>query len=355
MSARSFNYVKWSFIVALAGSIAAVIAIPGLREFVCGLSNICPVQQKEVELITKSEGGEPLADVQVQFIGIGAPETKSTDSNGYVKANISNKGDVNVGLNKSGYPAQNFTINLANDQNTVRVIRLTKLGQPSVTSFSTISAVPSSPPVEEIKWSDNASNLVAKVGQDFMYLCPPNGTIGNVQGADFYSSISSICSSAVHAGIINTKDGGKVQIRIRPGEKFYNGTSRNGVTSTRSGISDGSFTFLDSGGQPISSEQIEILDWDDRASSIKGKLGQDFTYLCPQNGTVDNNIYGADSYTINSSICGSAVHAGIINAKDGGKVQIRVQPGEKFYNGTFRNGVTSKRYENDDWSFIFIK
>jgi hypothetical protein len=355
MSARNFNYIKWGFVATLVGSIAAVIAIPGLRDLFCGLSNICPAQQKDVELIIKAETGETLAGVQVQFIGIGAPETKDTDNNGYVKVNISNKGDVNVGLSKPGYPAQNFTINLANDQNTVRVIRLAKLGQPNVTSFPTISAVPSSPLVEEIKWSENASNLVAKVDQDFTYMCPPNGTIGNVWGADFYSSISSICSSAVHAGIINTKEGGKVQLRIRPGEKFYNGTFRNGVTSTRTGNSNGSFTFLNSGGQPIASEQIEILDWDDRASNLKGKLDQDFTYQCPQNGTVNNYIYGSDSYTIDSSICSSAVHAGIINAKDGGKVQLRVRPGEKFYNGTSRNGVTSNRYGSYDWSFVFIK
>lgn len=41
--------------------------------------------------------------------------------------------------------------------------------------------------------------------------------------------------------------------------------------------------------------------------------------------------------------------------KDGGQVQIKIRPGEQFYNGTTLNGVTSKHYESDDWSFEFIK
>jgi LCCL domain len=87
-------------------------------------------------------------------------------------------------------------------------------------------------PSKEITWTETASSLIGNVDQEFTYTCPKNGTVGNVWGADFYSSNSSICSAAVHAGIITARDGGKFQIKIRPGEKFYNGTTRNGVTTT---------------------------------------------------------------------------------------------------------------------------
>jgi LCCL domain len=69
----------------------------------------------------------------------------------------------------------------------------------------------------------------------------------------------------------------------------------------------------------------------------------------PQNGTV-NNAWGTDFYRSDSSICSAAVHAGVIDVRDGGKIQIRIRPREKFYNGTPKNGVISSRYSNDAWS-----
>lgn len=362
---NNFNYVKWGFIVTFIGSFATVLAIP--QDVKCSTSLLaynCPASQKDVDLITQSETGESLAGVKVQVIAIGIPETQITDNNGYAKVKIANKGEVRISLSKSDYPVQDFNINLVNDQNTVRIIRLKKSGQPDVSSVPTIPSVPVQPTTtlsplaqipKEIPWNETASELAGNVGQDFSYTCPPNGTIGGgIYGTDFYTSNSSICTAAVHASMINARDGGKVQIRIRPGEEFYNATIRNGVASERSGNHKGSFTFL-KGGSPIASEQIQLIEWNETASDLHGKLGQDFTYICPQNGTVNNNVYGADIYTSGSSICSAAVHAGIISAKIGGKVKIMIHPGEKFYNGTTRNGVITSRYDNYPWSFKFIK
>ncbi len=350
---KMFNYKKWGLIVALVGSVATVLTVPEIRCSIGLLANTCAATQKEVELVTQAETGEALAGVKVQVVAMGAPENQYTDSNGYAKVNISSRGDVRVNLSKSGYPVQDFNINLANDQNIVRTVRFTKSGQPEVISLPTIPAIA---PIQlkEITWNETASNLMENVDQDFTYSCPQNGTVNDVWGTDFYRSDSSICSAAVHAGIINARDGGKVQIRIRPGEEFYNGTTRNGVTSYREGKRRGSFTFLNSTGSPIITEQVQILEWNNDASNLNGKLDQDFTYLCPPNGTIIN-VYGTDLYTTDSSVCSAGVHAGVINTKDGGKVQIKIRPGEKFYNGTTRNGVISKRYGSDDWSFKFNK
>jgi hypothetical protein len=363
---KKFNYVKWGFIVALFGAIATALTVPEFRCSMGLLSDTCSMPQKEVELITQSETGEALSGVKLQVISKGAPENQYTDGNGYVKVNIASKGDVRVNLSKSGYPVQDFLINLANDQKTVRLIRFSKSGQPIVTPTSTIPPIAPSPasplqassssiPSEEITWNERPSNLIGKVDQNFTYVCSSNGTINTIWGTDIYTIDSSTCSAAVHAGIINAKDGGKVQIRIRSGEKFYNGTTRNGVVSSRRDSSKGSFTFLDATGTPLSKEQIQLLEWNETASDLQGKLDQDFVYMCNENGTVNNNIWGTDTYTIGSSICSAAVHAGIINAKNGGKVQIRIHPGEKFYNGTTRNGITTNRYEKYPWSFKFIK
>jgi hypothetical protein len=358
---NQFNYVKWGFVVALVGSAGTVLTVPEIRCSIGLLSETCAASQKEIEMIAQTETGEALPGVKVQVIAKGAPENQLTDTNGYAKVRIASQGDVRISLTKSGYPTQDFNINLANDQNTVRVIRLAQSGQPVVNSSSTAPSASGSPtPVSQaqtistISWDVTGSDLTGKVGQDFKYMCPPNGTVGRVWGTDIYTIGSSICSAAVHAGLINARDGGTVQIKVRSGESFYNGTTRNGVSSNRYGSYPGSFTFLNSTGIPIATEQIQSLDWNDTASNLRGKLDQDFTYTCPPNGTL-GNIWGTDLYTISSSICSAAVHAGTINAKDGGKVQIRIRPGESFYNGTTRNGITSNRYGNYSWSFTIVR
>jgi hypothetical protein len=301
--ARNFNYVKWSFIIAAVSCFATVLMVPELRCSIGLFSDSCKVSQQKVELVVQSETGESLAGVEVQVIGRGAPEVQTTDSNGYIEVMIASKGNVRVILSKSGYPGQDFHINLENDQKTVRVIRLAKSGQPEVISSSTVPPVVlPSPEIEAkvIKWSESGSDLAGKVDQDFTFMCEPNGTVGSVWGTDFYTLGSSICSAAVHAGIINARDGGKIRIRVRAGEKFYNGTTRHGVTSLRYGSYEGSFTFLNSAGSPIISEQIQNLNWDETAFRLQGKLDQDFTYNCESNGTV-GSVWGTDLYSLGSS------------------------------------------------------
>ena len=205
----------------------------------------------------------------------------------------------------------------------------------------------------EISWSNSARNLEGNVGQDFKFKCPEGGTIGRVYGTDIYTSGSSVCSAAVHAGIISAKDGGKVTIRSLGAQDFFNGTTRNGVQSLRYGQYRGSFTFLDAR-KPIAVEQIQIITWNDNASGIRSRLDQEFEYMCPEGGNI-SRVYGTDIYTSGSSICGAAVHAGVINARDGGRVKIQILGLQEFFNGTERNGVSSLKYGQYGSSFIFIE
>lgn len=157
MSGRSFNYVKWGFLVTAAGSIAAVLTVPEIRCNIGLLSDTCSVLQKDVELVTKTEAGEALEGVQVEVIAQkGPPKPGLTDINGYVKVKILATEDVLVTTSKTGYPTQSFTINLLADKNQVRIVRLAKSGQLKVSSASAISDVvvassslpPSPPPVK---------------------------------------------------------------------------------------------------------------------------------------------------------------------------------------------------------------
>lgn len=97
---------------------------------------------------------------------------------------------------------------------------------------------------QPIEWNTNAAELRGKLNQDFTFICPSSGRVGSVWGSDVYTDDSSICSAAVHSGLITARDGGRVTIRIQPGAEFYNGTTRNGVSSQRYGAWQGSFSFV---------------------------------------------------------------------------------------------------------------
>ncbi|MEM8806865.1 MAG: LCCL domain-containing protein [Cyanobacteria bacterium P01_G01_bin.38] len=106
---------------------------------------------------------------------------------------------------------------------------------------------------------------------------------------------------------------------------------------------------------PVASEPlITPLEWNDTASNLSGRLDQDFTYNCPSGGRV-GSLWGTDIYTVDSSICTAAVHSGLINARDGGQITIRIKPGQDTYIGMTRNGVKSSSYGSYRGSFIFLK
>lgn len=95
----------------------------------------------------------------------------------------------------------------------------------------------------DVSWDLNAGQYRGEDGKRVAFLCPPDGEIGTVWGTDTYTDDSSVCTAAVHAGIINPVEGGRVVIEIAPGEEEYQGSEANGVESQDYGSWDGSFTF----------------------------------------------------------------------------------------------------------------
>lgn len=63
--------------------------------------------------------------------------------------------------------------------------------------------------------------------------CAANVDERPVWGSGPYTTDSSICAAAVHAGVINANTGGKVRAVLKPGCGRYVGTRRNGI-ETRS-------------------------------------------------------------------------------------------------------------------------
>lgn len=98
-------------------------------------------------------------------------------------------------------------------------------------------------------WNTQANQLRGQNGQRYAYDCPAGGTLsGRLWGTGVYTDDSSVCTAAVHAGLITPEQGGRVIIEIRPGAASYQGSSRYGVTSRDYGAFAGSFVFVGSRG-----------------------------------------------------------------------------------------------------------
>lgn len=89
--------------------------------------------------------------------------------------------------------------------------------------------------ITPIAWNTSGVGFKNEVGRIYKFLCPENGVAGAIWGSDVYTQDSSICTAAVHAGVINLDRGGVVTLEFRPGRSTYGSTVRNGITSNTYG------------------------------------------------------------------------------------------------------------------------
>ncbi|MCZ7677532.1 MAG: LCCL domain-containing protein [Sandaracinaceae bacterium] len=98
-----------------------------------------------------------------------------------------------------------------------------------------------------ITWTTNATEhdcaAGGVIGSRFAYACPASGTAGSAWGTDVYTHDSSICTAAVHAGLITLAAGGAVTIEMAPGQSAYPGSTRNGITTLSWGSWSCSYLF----------------------------------------------------------------------------------------------------------------
>ncbi len=206
-------------------------------------------------------------------------------------------------------------------------------------------------PVDESStepWARTALPLRGMVGEILELDCPAGGSPGSVWGTNVYTDDSSVCTAAVHVGLITLDEGGAVRAEIEEGADEYNGAVSNGIESRDYGTWGGSFSFPDA-------EQVEVtgIAWDKSAASYGGDPGDEFTVTCRPEGE-PGSVWGTDVYTDDSSICTAAVHAGLIDVTAGGEVTLRILEGQESYEGTDANGVTSNDYGSWGGSFEFV-
>jgi hypothetical protein len=134
----------------------------------------------------------------------------------------------------------------------------TQPSKPQTTPASTVNppaagpspAAPAAEPSSEtgesdeivpIAWDTSASSFKGDPGRTYKFECPKGGSVSAVYGSDVYADFSSICTAAVHAGIINLANGGEVTVEYRPGRAIYGSTERNGIKSSTASENSRSF------------------------------------------------------------------------------------------------------------------
>jgi hypothetical protein len=158
----------------------------------------------------------------------------------------------------------------------------------------------------------------------------------------------------VHHGYITVREGGTVQVVIRPGLASYAGTSLNGVTTESWPAWEGSFEIVGLV-PPFEEAPPPSVEgpWSAHAMDHRGRTGERFEYDCPPGGS-PGPIWGTGIYTDDSSVCTAAVLAGHISFVDGGRVTIEMRPGRHFYVGTRRQVVRSGAWGQWDGSFVIV-
>lgn len=208
------------------------------------------------------------------------------------------------------------------------------------------------------------------------FVCPRESAVPRVWGSDLYTSDSSLCGAAAHAGVIATS-GGAFVVERRAGATSYDGSTRFGVTSMAWSAFDESFVVLGDdcvatatrcGGACVDRTgdakhcgacfhacaasqaclsgvcvEGEVATKDTSANGRLCTTGAEHTFHCPPTATSGATAWGTDVYTVDSSICVAAVHAGKIPAS-GGRVTITMRPGRASYAASTRNGVTSESW-----------
>ncbi|MCC0177863.1 hypothetical protein I4641_12835 [Waterburya agarophytonicola K14] len=109
-----------------------------------------------------------------------------------------------------------------------------------------------------------------------------------------------------------------------------------------------------------SNKSVPEIGWSSRISSMgldkEDNVGKKYEFDCQalSEDSIHAPIWGTKVYTVNSGICSSAVHAGMLEAEEGGKVTITLLEGKGFYTGSKKNDVISEDHSATDMGFSFV-
>ena len=169
---------------------------------------------------------------------------------------------------------------------------------------------------------------------------------GTVWGNGIYTTDSSICVAAQHAGAMPAS-GGTVTVKKAAGCPSYSGGAANGVTTAPWGSYDASFYFPAKGDGKCAVSTTCPTTFDQVPAD-----SAEVTCTCPAGSDGGGSVWGVGIYTSDSSICRAGVHAGAIPAS-GGSVTIKRAAGCEKYGGSDANGVKTQSWGSHAGSFFF--
>lgn len=94
----------------------------------------------------------------------------------------------------------------------------------------------------------NAQGLAGGPGTQFTSTCPAGCGSATIWGNGSYSDDSSVCSAAIHAGVLQAATGGRIVVTIAPGQEAYPAVTANGISSSEWGTWQRSFIVGPDGG-----------------------------------------------------------------------------------------------------------
>jgi hypothetical protein len=169
------------------------------------------------------------------------------------------------------------------------------------------------------------------------FVCSAGDGRASVYGTDVYTAESGVCAAAIHAGVLPRGQAGAVTVVFGSAAESFVGSQRNGVTTLRYGRWPNTYSFARDGAPGR-------ISWTTVWNQIPADFFDAVTLECPPGGRLGGPVWGTDTYTMGSTICVAAVHAGVITAEKGGVVSVARAPGLREYPGTARFGVTSASY-----------
>lgn len=104
------------------------------------------------------------------------------------------------------------------------------------------STMEDTPDPDDRSWG--VTGGAANPDEDFRVECAPGGSFEPVYGSGPYELSSSVCTAAVHAGIITREGGGMVAVRQVDTGGPMDGSTANGVTTEPTGNPRGFFDFV---------------------------------------------------------------------------------------------------------------
>ncbi|XP_029463947.1 cysteine-rich secretory protein LCCL domain-containing 2 [Rhinatrema bivittatum] len=178
------------------------------------------------------------------------------------------------------------------------------------------------------------------------YLCPAGckNRKAKIFGTLFYESTSSICRAAIHYGVLDD-DGGLVDITRKGRLPFFVKSARNGIDSISKHKPSNSFMV-----SKVTELTLDCYNTVAELCQFKKPTSHCPRAYCPAHCRDEPSywapVIGSKVYADSSSICRTAVHAGVIADETGGYVDVMPVDKKNRYVGSLKNGVRSESKKN---------